>query len=329
MDSSLNSPLPQPPSPPSPIFPVPIPQVKIGQKQISTVVDPLLQTNKQAGVVDSLQINAPTAFTTSQSLDLFTPSPQDLKLNALNTIREISKGALQQDLKSLQKILKQNKAIQLNRLNAITNKLNTGNLQQAKTQLKKLKQELTSIQNSFVLPNPTLSQDPRMEKFRNMIKMGIPQGAVKNKMTIQGLDPSLLDKKSSLQKSVSVPVSSSVLSLPPRNFLQGIKSAPTLKGIKTPQIIKKPLQQLPKPSTGRLDLSGIGSIKLRPTQIKLPTVTQAKKPSVGIDISQIGKIKLKPRQVINTSSQSSAPVSQTITNSAPKFTLKTTGKKLW
>jgi hypothetical protein len=322
MDSSLNSPLPQPPSPPSPIFPVPIPQVKIGQKQISSSYTPILQTNKEMTVVDTQN------SLTSQPIG----SPQDLKLNALNTIREISKGALQQDLKSLQKILKQNKAIQLDKLNAITNKLNTGNLQQAKTQLIKLKQELTSIQNSFVLPNPTLSQDPRMEKFRNMIKMGIPQGAVKNKMTIQGLDPSLLDKKSSLQKSVSIPVSSSVLSLPPRNFLQGIKSAPTLKGIKTPQIIKKSLQQLPKPSTGRLDLSGIGSIKLRPaTQIKLPTVTQAKKPSVGIDISQIGKIKLKPRQVINTSSQSLAPntFSQTITNSAPKFTLKTTGKNLW
>ena len=324
MDSSFNSPLPQPPSPPSPIFPVPIPQVKIGQKQISSVYTPILETNKEMTVVDTP--NSSSSLT-SQPIG----SPQDLKLNALNTIREISKGALQQDLKSLEKILKQNKAIQLDKLNAITNKLNTGNLQQAKTQLKKLKQELTSIQNSFVLPNPTLSQDPRMEKFRNMIKMGIPQGAVKNKMTIQGLDPSLLDKKSSLQKSVSVPVSSSVLSLPPRNFLQGIKSASPLKKVKTQQIIKKPLQQLPKPSTGRLDLSGIGSVKLRHTQIKLPTVTQAKKPSVGIDLSQIGKIKLKPRQVINTSSQSSAPntFSQTITNSAPKFTLKTTGKKLW
>jgi hypothetical protein len=325
MDSSLNSPLPQPPSPPSPIFPVPIPQVKIGQKQISTVMDPLLQINKQVGVVDSLQINAPTAFTTSQSIDLFTPSPQDLKLNALNTIREISKGALQQDLKSLQKVLKQNKAIQLDKLNAIKNKLNTGNLQQAKTQLKKLKQELTSIQNSLELPNPisnpTLSQDPRMEKFPNMILKGVPQGAVKNKMTLQ--DPSLLDKKSSFQSSVSVPVSSSLLSLPPRNFLQGIKSGSPLKKVK---ILTKPQQSI-KPTTGKLDLSGIGNINLRPaTQIKLPNV---KKPSVGIDLSQIGKIKLKPRQVINTSSQSSAPASQTITNSAPKFTLKTTGKKLW
>lgn len=316
MDSSLNFPIPQPPSPPSPIFPVPIPQVKIGQ-QASSAYNPILQ----APVVET---PSPSSSLTSQPIG----SPQDLKLNALNTIREISKGVLQQDLKSLQRVLKQNKAIQLDKLNEITQKLNTGNLQQAKNQLKKLKQELTSIQNSFVLPIPTVTQDPRMEKFRNMIKMGIPQGAVKNKMTIQGLNPSLLDNKSSFQSSQSVPVSSSVLSLPPRNFLQGIKSASPLKKVK--QIIKKPLQQLPKPSTGKLDLSGIGSIKLKSTtQRKLPTVTQTKKPSVGIDLSQIGKIKLKPRQVINTSSQSSAPVLQTITNSAPKLTLKTTGKKLW
>lgn len=321
MDSSLNSPLPQPPSPPSPIFPVPIPQVKIGQNQISTEMDPLLQTNKQAGIVDSLQINSPTEFTTSQSIDLITPSPQDLKLNALNTIREISKGALQQDLKSLQKVLKQNKAIQLDKLNAITNKLNTGNLQQAKTQLKKLKQELTSIQNSFKLFNPisisTVTQDPRLEKFRNMILKGVPQGAVINKMTLQGLDPSLLDKKSSFQSKTSVPVSSSLLSLPPRNFLQGIKSGSTLK--KTP-ILKKP--QSIKHTSNKLDLSGIGSIELRPaTQIKLPIV---KKPSVGIDLSQIGKIKLKPRQTKNSPHKIA---SQTITNYASN--LKTTGKKLW
>jgi hypothetical protein len=40
----------------------------------------------------------------------------------------------------------------------------------------------------------TLAEDPAFATFFKMVRMGVPKGAVMNKMTAAGLDPSYIDK---------------------------------------------------------------------------------------------------------------------------------------
>ncbi|XP_067123038.1 WASH complex subunit 3 [Centruroides vittatus] len=42
-------------------------------------------------------------------------------------------------------------------------------------------------------PKMTISQDPRYSKYFKMINLGIPVGAVKQKMITEGVDPNILD----------------------------------------------------------------------------------------------------------------------------------------
>ncbi|XP_023210420.1 WASH complex subunit 3-like [Centruroides sculpturatus] len=42
-------------------------------------------------------------------------------------------------------------------------------------------------------PKMTISQDPRYSKYFKMINLGVPVGAVKQKMITEGVDPNILD----------------------------------------------------------------------------------------------------------------------------------------
>ncbi|XP_032223494.1 WASH complex subunit 3 isoform X2 [Nematostella vectensis] len=47
-------------------------------------------------------------------------------------------------------------------------------------------------------PAMTVSQDPRYAKYFQMVKVGVPPGALRGKMVAEGLDPNLLDNPDAL-----------------------------------------------------------------------------------------------------------------------------------
>ncbi|EDO49906.1 predicted protein [Nematostella vectensis] len=47
-------------------------------------------------------------------------------------------------------------------------------------------------------PTMTVSQDPRYAKYFQMVKVGVPPGALRGKMVAEGLDPNLLDNPDAL-----------------------------------------------------------------------------------------------------------------------------------
>lgn len=75
---------------------------------------------------------------------------------------------------------------------------------------------------------PTASLDPRFEKFEKMKKSGIPEGAIRQKMSLDGLSPSDIDNFFSAAVASPSPSSSSLSSSPPSSappLLSNIKFA--------------------------------------------------------------------------------------------------------
>lgn len=64
--------------------------------------------------------------------------------------------------------------------------------------------EQTEIETELEKPKMTVSQDPRYSKYFKMINLGVPVGAVKQKMITEGVDPNILDDPSA--ETLSKPI---------------------------------------------------------------------------------------------------------------------------
>ncbi len=130
---------------------------------------------------------------------------------------------------------------------------------------------------------PVMNVQPSfMDTYTRMLKMGIPRDAVKHKMIMAGLEPSLLDNPQ-LSAAAHIPITLPVTtSLPPKitaDMLTGIKLK---KADDTAPQNTKPLKNIQKPAHAfEVNLDEILNIKSRlkkPKESGLPTYSSIFKP---------------------------------------------------
>lgn len=64
----------------------------------------------------------------------------------------------------------------------------------------KVPESLPEVETQEVV-SPNKVPDPKLAKFLQMLRVGVPVGAVRQKMKAEGVDPSLLDDPSSIEQS--------------------------------------------------------------------------------------------------------------------------------
>jgi len=194
----------------------------------------------------------------------------------------------------------------------------------AERELAELKRQLAS---SAPVPVAAPSNNPAVEKFKKMLKMGIPRTAVEQKMRMEGLEPSMLNGSAAAPATVSnapsVPLRPA--GNPMAGLLAGITGGPKLKKTNGPQKAvveeKDPKKNMAKAignaaAAKRAQMASTGNT--RSIEERLANLKKAKGPApmnplkaaiTGFKRSNLINTTVKRNGLINTTAKKQAPLS--------------------